>query len=855
VEIPDYEPFYLNTSDELRAEIARLGLAIPLEENFISLAQPITVGDRLIANRFCAQPITGCDGSPEGAPGELTRRRYQRLAAGGFGAIWVESTIAGRGGDAKRLHLHEGTLGVFCELVEAVRAASPQSPVMILQIASALPADPGALTDGEIECLRDDLVHAAALAARVGFDGIDIQACHGSFAGNLLRAFGRSGRYGGAFENRSRFLLETLAAIRSETPSLLLGVRLCAYDAARNGFGVSATDYRKPDLAEPIRLAQLLHNAGVALLNVTAASPNLRASGQERALQPRTDSERPDEHPLMVLDRQMRIARALREAAPGLVMIGSGFSWLRQFVPHVAAAAIADGGMDFAGLGRAALAYPDSPADMLAPGKMEPGKCCMVCFACSTLRAGGEAVGCVIRDAASYGAVYRHTRRFDEDQLLAGARRCHQCEAAPCVTASPTRTGIPGFIAAFLRGDERAAYEIIRASDPLPELTSHLSPAWLEAEGACIETALTGTPIPIRDLQYTVSWRARERGETGARIPERASGRRIAIIGGGPAGITAAMRLVERGHTVVLFESSDRLGGTPERVIPAGRLPEIRGEIDAALKPAITARRLEVRFGAALGVAGRQPSRLSRHAGVPPEDAQVGSPRAVTSETPVFRSLTLEQLRADYDAMLLAAGVWQESSLGSIPGVLSALDFLEEAKQNAAIPIPDRVAILAGGDSAMDAARTVQQLGAKEIFIVFGGPRSAMHWHMPESWFTTPGVHAMMNWQPLGFVSDADGRACGVRIRNAQHGIESVLSAGLIIEAMGLRVADSLRAALAGVDFSSDGRVSIDAAHRTNIGRVYAAGALVNGGASVGQCVAEGLAAAEAIHLDLQNSI
>ncbi|MEO6740865.1 MAG: FAD-dependent oxidoreductase, partial [Chthoniobacteraceae bacterium] len=106
-------------------------------------------------------------------------------------------------------------------------------------------------------------------------------------------------------------------------------------------------------------------------------------------------------------------------------------------------------------------------------------------------------------------------------------------------------------------------------------------------------------------------------------------------------------------------------------------------------------------------------------------------------------------------------------------------------------------------------------------------------------------------WQPLGFAPGADGRACGVRIRNEPLGLETVLEAALIIEAMGLRIADSLRAALAGLNFSDDGRVSVDAAHRTSLARVYAAGALVNGGASVGQCIAEGLAAAEAIHLDL----
>ena len=175
---------------------------------------------------------------------------------------------------------------------------------------------------------------------------------------------------------------------------------------------------------------------------------------------------------------------------------------LRQFVPQVASGAIRDGMMDFAGLGRGALAYPSAPADIFAKSRMEACSACAICFACSQLRDDGESVGCVLRDPETYGPIYRQMRRFDADQLLAGAARCHLCEAAPCISASPTRTDIPAFINAFRNGDESRAYEIIRTRDALPELTSRLSPAWLESEGGCIETTLTGTPVPILDLTH-----------------------------------------------------------------------------------------------------------------------------------------------------------------------------------------------------------------------------------------------------------------------------------------------------------------------------------------------------------------
>lgn len=753
MEIPSYQPFYLPSVAELRAEIARLGLAMPVDEDLARLAEPLTIGRRIVPNRFCAQPIAGGDAEPDGAPGELTRRRYHRYAEGRFGLIWVELTAAGSAEKPGQLCLHEGTVAAFRSMVKEMRAATSETPTVVLQLTS---------TKSGV------LVRAATLAAEAGFDGVDFQISRDALA-------------------------EVLAGVREQAPELILSTRLCAYEAVRGGFGVSASDYRKADLAEPIRHVQRLREHGLALLNITAASPTLR--GSERGIRGRSDAENPDEHPLMTLDRQLSLARSIREAVPALPVVGSGFSWLRQFVPQVAAGALRDGMIDFAGLGRAALANPSAPAEVFTRGQMEAGSACMVCFACSQLREEGEAVGCVLRDPAVYGPVYRQMRRFDADQLLAGAARCHLCEAAPCIAASPTRTDIPAFIHAFRDGAESRAYEIIRERDPLPELTSRLSPAWVESEGACIETTLTGTPVPILDLQYAIAWQARDLGQTGARVPQEATGKSVAVIGGGPAGIAATIRLIELGHVVDLVEQSDRLGGVPERVLSTHRQLSPRAEIDAILQPALVAARLRVHFGITFG-----------------------------------KDLLLEDVRADHDAVLIATGLWQERSLSKAGGVVGALTFLESSADS----VPDRVAVLAGGDAAMDAARAAQSRGAKGIFVIFGGPRSAMHWHLPESWFATPGVQAMMNWQPLGYETDPAGHVCGVRLRHTDLQAESVLPVGLVIEAMELQIADPIRAAL--------GR---------NVSRVYSAGALVNGGASVNHCVAEGLAIADVIHQDI----
>ena len=134
----------------------------------------------------------------------------------------------------------------------------------------------------------------------------------------------------------------------------------------------------------------------------------------------------------------------------------------------------------------------------------------------------------------------------------------------------------------------------------------------------------------------------------------------------------------------------------------------------------------------------------------------------------------------------------------------------------------------------MDACLALRTLGATEIYVIFGRPRSEMHWHMTEGWFANPGVHTLMNWEPLGYETDGFGKVRGVQLRHAEFGLEMVLKVDLVVEAMGLKLAANMLP-----------ESGLDAA------RLHTVGAMVNGGASVGQCVAEGLSMAEVIHGDL----
>jgi glutamate synthase (NADPH/NADH) small chain len=429
--------------------------------------------------------------------------------------------------------------------------------------------------------------------------------------------------------------------------------------------------------------------------------------------------------------------------------------------------------------------------------------------------------GCAIMDGALYSGEYRSRRHFSTDHLKEEAKRCRGCEPAPCRAGCPTRIDVPAFLKAFAEGELGAAYDILRTANALPELCSHLCPVGMLCEGPCVAGTLDGTPIPIHDIQYVVSWEAFRNGLTGIRVPAKDSGKKVAIVGAGPAGLSCVVALLEQGHQVVLFERSSRLGGTPEQVIRSSRFTGAHAEAQALLMPALRQARLVIKYGVELG-----------------------------------RDMTLEELLRDHDALFLATGVWGEKSLGVAKGVVSGLDFLSQAKAGRIKMLPERVILLAGGDSAMDTARVALEQGVRELLIVYAGPLSEMHWHMDDSWFRTEGVHFLTLTQPLGYRVDADGQVTGLRIRRclgdslgATSMAETILSSTLIIEAMGLGVEASLASALKGCSFTKEGLLitAEGASLACGLLGLFAGGGLINGGASVSQCVAEGMRAGHEI--------
>ena len=292
----------------------------------------------------------------------------------------------------------------------------------LLDARFGIAADHPVLTDGEIRALIDDYVRAAVLAHRAGFDFVDIKHCHGYLAHELLGAHTRAGAYGGSFEHRTRFLREIAAGVRSEAPGLALGVRVSAFDFVpfhpdpelsegkrlgpgvpvpfadclpyRYGFGVDVDDPLRPDLTEPHRFLQLLRGLDIWLVNLSAGSPYYNPHLQRPAIYPPSDGYQPPEDPLVGVVRQVEVVRQLKAEYPDLVIVGTAYSYLQEFLPQVAQALVREGAVDCVGLGRMVLSYPELPWDTLSAGRLNPKLLCRTFSDCTTAPRNGMVSGC-----------------------------------------------------------------------------------------------------------------------------------------------------------------------------------------------------------------------------------------------------------------------------------------------------------------------------------------------------------------------------------------------------------------------------------------------------------------------------
>jgi 2,4-dienoyl-CoA reductase-like NADH-dependent reductase (Old Yellow Enzyme family) len=436
-----HEPFRFRSGEALLVKAAALGVDIPYHEDITPLFQRLRIDTISLPNRLAVHPMEGCDADVNGAPGDFTCRRYKRYAEGGSGLIWFEATSITPDGRSNphQLWLNGQSLEGFKALVDRTKRSaskkygSKHSIFCVLQLThsgrysrpqgkpkpyAVWPnpfldkdnKDLPILSDEELLRIQDDFVEAARLAFEAGFDAVDIKACHGYLINELLAAFERkNSRLGGPFENRIRFLVEVTKNIRREVPGIHLAVRLSAFDGIPYpyGFGAAKDSSLRVDLSEPKRLISVLVKEGCFLINVTVGNPRQNPyMGRpfDRSILGITP---PPEHPLQSIARLVTITGELQKEFPDVPFVGTGYSWLRQFFPHVGAGVIHRGLASLIGLGRSSFAYPGTPRDLMNSGALNPKKVCITCSRCSELMQAGEITGCAVRDKAIYGNTYR----------------------------------------------------------------------------------------------------------------------------------------------------------------------------------------------------------------------------------------------------------------------------------------------------------------------------------------------------------------------------------------------------------------------------------------------------------------
>jgi NADPH2 dehydrogenase len=283
------------------------------------------------------------------------------------------------------------------------------------------------LADADLDSIVEQFHAAAARGWKLGFDFVDVKHCHGYLAHELLGAHTRDGRYGGSFENRTHFLRRVVDGIRTAAPGLKIGVRLSAFDTVpyrhdpglategktgpgvperfedflpyRYGFGVNSLNPIEADLAETIRFLSLLEEMDIRLVNLTAGSPYYNPHIQRPALFPPSDGYQPPEDPLVGVARQMEATRFLKQKFPNLIFVGSAYSYLQDFLPHVAEAAVRLGWVDCVGLGRMVLSYPEILWDASEGRRIQRKLICRTFSDCTTAPRNGLPSGCYPLDS------------------------------------------------------------------------------------------------------------------------------------------------------------------------------------------------------------------------------------------------------------------------------------------------------------------------------------------------------------------------------------------------------------------------------------------------------------------------
>lgn len=413
------------------------------------LSQSLIHDGRTFGNRFAILPMEGWDATSDGKPTDLTTRRWKRFGASGAKMIWGTEAVAVRHdgrANPNQLIISDANLSALADLRQVMvdehhrsfgktddlvvglqlthsgRFARPHrkdrfEPLCIvenpvLDARYGISSAQTKATDDDLDRLIEDFIRGAVLAQKAGFDFVDLKHCHGYLGHELLGARHRPGKFGGSLENRMRFLAEITAGVRSKAPGLKIGVRLSIFDCVpyrpgKDNVGIpeetpggydlafgSGPNGTGIDLSETLEFLQGCVQLGIRWICTTAGSPYYTPHIQRPAQFPPSDGYLPPEDPCLGVARQIAATGWLKARRPELLFVGSGYSYLQDWLPQVGEAVVGAGLADMVGLGRMVLAYPELPADLLAGKPLDRKRICRTFSDCTTGPRKGMISGC-----------------------------------------------------------------------------------------------------------------------------------------------------------------------------------------------------------------------------------------------------------------------------------------------------------------------------------------------------------------------------------------------------------------------------------------------------------------------------
>lgn len=454
-----YKPKYtrvaqLKTAADLKKHLETNGIDLSFDETLLPPAEspfntpiPLRSG-KTIGNSLCILPMEGWDGTLDGKPTEFTKNRWVKFAVSGakllFGCEAVAVCHEGKANpnqlvmnddnfeefvNLRQLILDKHTekfgtvdgLVIGLQLTHSGRFCKPNSHKKFeskilyahpfLNQKFGMDVDYPVLTDEEIDEIIEKYVKAAVLAQKAGFDFVDIKHCHGYLGHEFLSAVDRPGKYGGSFENRTRYLRNIVAGIQQAAPGLEMGIRVSAFDFLP--FKKGPNEQGEPEkaetypyafggredglginLEEPKAFLQLAQSLGIQMICITGGSPYYNPHLMRPALFPPSDGYQPPEEPFTGVKRQIDVTAELKKAFPELVIIGSGYSYLQEWLPNVAQYVLRTGMADSVGFGRMVLSYPTMPDDMANGRSMTRNLICRTFSDCTTAPRNGIISGC-----------------------------------------------------------------------------------------------------------------------------------------------------------------------------------------------------------------------------------------------------------------------------------------------------------------------------------------------------------------------------------------------------------------------------------------------------------------------------